>query len=104
MNVPATNWAKWAVFPYSRRAVIALLVFATILAPAFFTSATAKSEARQTKMSVPPAPQSSTLATLAKLREAWVQDLHNKQLESILKSYAPDAVFLQPNGDRIAGS
>jgi ketosteroid isomerase-like protein len=104
MNVPATHRAKSVVFPYSRGAVIAFLAFATILSPAFFPGATAKSSARQTRMSVPLALQASTLATLAKLREAWVQDLHNKQLEPILKSYAPDAVFLQPNGDRIAGS
>jgi ketosteroid isomerase-like protein len=37
-------------------------------------------------------------------REAWVQDLRPKQLESILKFYAPDAVFLQPTGERITGS
>ena len=42
--------------------------------------------------------------TLAKLREAWIQDLRTKQLEPILKFYAPDAVFLQPNGDRVSGS
>jgi ketosteroid isomerase-like protein len=49
-------------------------------------------------------PKPSTLATLAKLREAWVQDLHTKQLEPILKFYTADAVFLQPNGDRITGA
>jgi ketosteroid isomerase-like protein len=50
------------------------------------------------------APQASTLVTLAKIREAWVQDLRTKQLEPILKFYAPDAVFLQPTGERITGS
>jgi ketosteroid isomerase-like protein len=50
------------------------------------------------------ADQPSTLLTLAKIREAWVQDLHTKQLEPILKFYAPDVVFLQPTGERIAGS
>jgi ketosteroid isomerase-like protein len=48
--------------------------------------------------------ESSTIGTLVKMRETWVQDLHTKQLESILKFYAPDAVFLQPNGDRITGT
>ena len=33
-----------------------------------------------------------------------MQDLRTKQIEPILKFYAADAVFLQPNGDRIAGS
>lgn len=46
----------------------------------------------------------STIGTLTKIRESWVQDLRTKQLESILKFYAPDAVFLQPNGDRLTGT
>ena len=50
------------------------------------------------------APQASTLATLARMREGWVQDLRAKQLEPILKFYAPDAVFLQPTGERITGA
>ncbi|HSY32963.1 MAG TPA: DUF4440 domain-containing protein [Verrucomicrobiae bacterium] len=50
------------------------------------------------------APQASTIAAIAKIREAWIQDLRTKQLEPILKFYASDAVFLQPNGDRITGS
>lgn len=56
---------------------------------------------------VPPAlaaPKTSAAATLAKMREEWVQDLRTKQLEPILKFYAPDASFLQPNGDRLTGS
>jgi ketosteroid isomerase-like protein len=47
---------------------------------------------------------SNLLVTLAKIREAWVQDLRTKQLEPMLKFYAPDAVFLQPTGERITGS
>jgi ketosteroid isomerase-like protein len=35
---------------------------------------------------------------------SWVQDLRTKQLEPILKFYVPDAVFLQPTGERITGS
>jgi ketosteroid isomerase-like protein len=71
----------------SRRIVLAF--FATILTPVFCTTASA---------------QSSTPTALAKIREAWVQDLHTKQLEPILKFYAPDAVFHQPAGERITGS
>jgi ketosteroid isomerase-like protein len=48
--------------------------------------------------------QSSTLVTVAKIRDAWVQDLHTKQLEPILKFYAPDAVFHQPAGERVTGA
>jgi ketosteroid isomerase-like protein len=73
----------------SRPTSLALLAFAIFVAPIFSTAAAA---------------QSSTLAILAKIRDSWVQDLHTKQLDPILKFYAPDAVFLQPTGDRIAGS
>ena len=90
MNVPSIR-AKSPLFACSRRTAIAFLAFATILAPAFSPTATA-------------APQASTIVTLAKMREAWVQDLRTKQLEPILKFYAPDAVFLQPTGERITGS
>src|SRR6267378_3617826 len=91
MNVPSTPPAKSPLFPCSRRAAIAFLAFAAILPLTFCPAATA-------------APQASTLVTLAKIREAWVQDLRTKQLEPILKFYAPDAVFLQPTGERITGS
>ena len=62
MNVPSTPPAKSPLFPCSRRAAIAFLAFATILAPTFSPAATA-------------APQASTIVTLAKIREAWVYDL-----------------------------
>ncbi len=90
MNLPSTHTTKSPVFPISCRAAIAFLAFATILAPTLSPTATA-------------VPQTSTLVTLAKIREAWVQDLRTKQLERVLKFYAPDAVFLQPTGERIAG-
>jgi len=82
---------KSRLFSCSRRAAIAFLAGATIVAPGFPPTATA-------------APQASTIAALAKIREAWVQDLRSKQLEPILKFYAPDAVFLQPTGERLTGS
>jgi ketosteroid isomerase-like protein len=74
-----------------RRAAFAFLAFTAILAEILSHTATA-------------APQASTIVTLAKIREAWVQDLRSKQLEPILKFYAADAVFLQPTGQRITGS
>jgi ketosteroid isomerase-like protein len=91
MNVLSTPRAKVPIFPCSRRVVTAFLTFATILGSTFSPTATA-------------APQASTLLTLNKIREAWVQALHTKQLEPILKFYASDAVFLQPTGERITGS
>jgi len=91
MNVTSIPRAKSPLFPWSRRAAMAFLAFATILAPTFSPTATT-------------AAQASTIVTLAKIREVWVQDLRTKQLEPILKFYAPDAVFLQPTGERITGS
>jgi len=91
MNASPTPQTTSLPFRYSRCAAIAVLALATILAPTFSRTASA-------------APQASTIVALAKLREAWVQDLRSKQLEPMLKFYASDAVFLQPNGDRITGS
>jgi len=90
MNIPDIALKKSSLIPCSRRAAITLLTFATILTLAFSSTATAASQA-------------STLVDLAKTREAWVRDLRTKQLEAILKLYAPDAVFLQPTGERITG-
>jgi ketosteroid isomerase-like protein len=91
MKVLLTSPGKLLRFRYGRRAAIGLLAFATVLAPTF--SPTAKA-----------VPQASTIVALARIREAWVQDLRTKQLDAILKFYAPDAVFLQPSGERITGS
>lgn len=88
MHASAMPAVKSRLFSCSPRAAIVLLACATIGAPNFSSTAT---------------PQASTIATLAKIREAWVQDLRTKQLEPILKFYAPDAVFLQPTGERITG-
>jgi ketosteroid isomerase-like protein len=87
MNVPSRLADKAPQFS-ARASVIKALAFATIFAM-FFPSAIA---------------QTSTSAALAKIRETWIQDLRTKQLEPILKFYAPDAVFLQPTGERITGS
>ena len=73
--------------------VVALLVVAAIIVPAFFGSPAAMAT-----------PQPATREALAKLRDAWVQDLRTKQLEPILKFYAVDAAFLQPDGKRVTGS
>jgi ketosteroid isomerase-like protein len=68
---------------------ISVLIMLAVLAPALIPPVTA---------------QDSTRKTLTKLRDAWVEDLRTKQLEPILKVYAPDAAFLQPTGERITGS
>jgi ketosteroid isomerase-like protein len=90
MNIPGATPIKSPRILRPLRAAIAVLAFAAIFAPSFSPSASA-------------APQAATLANLAQIREAWVQALRTKQLDSILKFYAPDAVFLQPNGERITG-
>jgi hypothetical protein len=74
MTFPATA-------PGSR---IPFFVLAAILAPISLPNAQTAS-------------QGKTLTTLAGIREAWVEDLHDKKLEPILKFYAPDAAFLQPS-------
>lgn len=89
MNFSATTSDKSALIPCFRR--ISFFVLAAILAPISLSNAQ-------------PIPQAKTLATLAGIREAWVRDLHDKQLEPILKFYAPDAAFLQPNGERVTGA
>jgi len=40
---------------------------------------------------------------IANLRAEWAKDLHDKRLDQIVLLYAPDAVFLPPNGERISG-
>lgn len=40
---------------------------------------------------------------IANLRTTWAKDLHDKRLDQIVQLYAPDAVFLPPNGARITG-
>jgi len=79
------------VLRWSRRVAIGFLAFAIVVAMTLSPNATANQQA-------------STLETLAKMREAWVQDLRAKQIEPILKFYAPEAAFLQPNGERLTGS
>jgi ketosteroid isomerase-like protein len=93
MSIRYTPQTQSPRVPCWRGAVVALLVVAVIGAPTFFGSS-----------AVTAAPRTATLEALAKLREAWVQDLRTKQLEPILKFYAPDAAFLQPDGERITGS
>src|ERR1700683_4496916 len=93
MNISSVFRAKSLRVPSSWRVVVAFLAVAFIVAPIFYRTADAISS-----------PQASTLETLAKPREAWVQELRPKQLEPILKFYAPDAAFLQPDGERIVGS
>jgi ketosteroid isomerase-like protein len=93
MNISCVYRAKSLGVPSCWRALVAFLAVFLIVAPTFYRTADA--------MAIP---QTSTLETLAKCRETWVQDLRTKQLEAILKFYVPDAAFLQPNGERIVGS
>ena len=46
---------------------------------------------------------SSAADAIAQVREEWVKDLHDKQLDRFVMLYTVDAAFLQPNGERIAG-
>jgi purine nucleosidase len=46
---------------------------------------------------------SSDSAAIAKLRAEWVKDLRTKQLDQIANLYTEDAVFMQPDGQRVIG-
>ena len=92
MNSSSIFRAKSQRVPCSWR-VVAFLAVCLIVALTFYRTSDAIAS-----------PQASRLETLAKRREAWVQDLPSKQLEPILEFYAPDAAFLQPDGERIVGS
>ena len=89
MTFPATTPGKSLLIPCLR--CIPFFVLAAILAPIFLSNAQS-------------VPEAKALAALAGIRNTWVQDLHDKKLEPILKFYAPDAAFLQPSGDRITGA
>ena len=55
----------------------------------------------------PPLPaqsgQSAAADEIARLRSEWAKNLLAKKLDPIVALYAPDAVFLQPSGDRVTG-
>lgn len=40
---------------------------------------------------------------IARIRSEWAKDLRSKQLDPLVALYAPDAVFLQPSGERVTG-
>ncbi|HEY2108549.1 MAG TPA: DUF4440 domain-containing protein [Candidatus Acidoferrales bacterium] len=89
MNFPASTPGKSPLIACFRCSLF--FVLAPILAPISLSNAQS-------------VPRGKTIAALAEIRDAWVRDLHDKKLEPILKFYAPDAAFLQPNGDRITGT
>jgi len=89
MNVFRASPVRAQLFPCSQLLAAAGVLVTVLLAGTFSVNA---------------APQASTVQKLAKIRDTWVQDLRTKQLEPILKFYAPGAVFLQPTGERITGS
>src|SRR5690349_1111585 len=47
---------------------------------------------------------SPAASQVARVRDQWAQFLNAKQLKPIMTLYAPDAVFLQPSGERITGA
>jgi ketosteroid isomerase-like protein len=40
----------------------------------------------------------------AGLREQWARDLHDKNVDASVALYAPNAVFIQPDGTRVQGT
>lgn len=46
---------------------------------------------------------SADMVEIARIRERWVQHWNAGDLQAILQSYAPDAVLLPANGQRVSG-
>jgi len=46
---------------------------------------------------------SGVTSEIAKLREQWARELHDKQLDQMIAHYAPDAAFLSPSEGRFTG-
>lgn len=40
---------------------------------------------------------------IKQLRDSWIQNWNNKNLEKVVELYTSDAVYLTPDGDRLAG-
>ena len=60
----------------------------------------------QAQRSPSPAASSSNgaaIAEIVRIREQWVQHWNAGQLQAVLQSYAPDAVLLPANGQRMTG-
>jgi ketosteroid isomerase-like protein len=49
-------------------------------------------------------PQLAAADPFEDFRQEWAQDLHEKRIEASIALYAPDAVFIQPDGTRVKGS
>jgi uncharacterized protein (TIGR02246 family) len=77
-----------------RRILVVLTFLLSALAVTRQTQQPGKSGASQTR---------DVLAAVATMREKWVQNWDAKNLQSILQTYAPDAVLLPPSGQRISG-
>jgi uncharacterized protein (TIGR02246 family) len=82
-------------------AVFVVVVFAAVIGTLPIFSARHSSAAR--RAAAGDEKSTSATAAIAKIREEWAKDLHTKQLEALAMLYAPDAVFLQPTGERIVG-
>jgi ketosteroid isomerase-like protein len=49
-------------------------------------------------------PRADTTVEMASLRDAWVKYWNARALGPLVEAYAPDAVLLPPNGQRVRGS
>jgi len=48
--------------------------------------------------------QSTGDDSFSRLRNEWARNLHDKHVDASVAEYAPDAEFLQPNGQRVKGT
>lgn len=85
--------------------------FLAVLGTLFLTWPTATSTipvsgrtAGSSSLGVQSARLSPAAIQVARVRDQWAQLLNAKQLGPLMALYAPDAVFLQPSGERINGA
>ena len=77
--------------------IIAFLVSTSIM------SVTLMAQAQALPPPAASSANSAPIAEIARIRERWVQHWNAGQLQAVLESYAPHAVLLPANGQRIAG-
>jgi uncharacterized protein (TIGR02246 family) len=77
----------------SRRLFLVSAAVLVALAPPFWSARLLSAQSKQ----------DAVVDEIARIRSEWAKRLHSKQLDQLLALYAPDAVFLQPSGERITG-
>ena len=89
-------------FPIPFVALLLILLAAATVEPGV-GGRTANSRAKKSAAAEEKPRASGVAEELANLRQQWVKELHDKQLDQIVALYAPDGAFLSPSGGRFTG-